>query len=331
MGMTDGDLLQSEGWERFQRVLGRKTERVDGVLVIRMPLAFGWSYWYSPRGVIAREPRDRSNPGHTVFWRAEFDPELSTLHSPLPTPLVLRRALEPEWTWRTSLEGTDDEILGRMHEKHRYNVRLAQKRGVVVRTISFSSSSRVEPQRNREISGDRSEISPLRSLPAHSGRNDEWQNDFHVCWSLLQETATRQGIGTHPRAYYVTMLRELPRTTLWIAEHGGVAIACAIVTYHGDTATYLHGGSSHAHRQHMAPHLLHWQAMCDARDAGMRWYDWGGISPPRAGVESSDWSGMTRFKHGFGGEAVHHPPTRDLVFRPGWYRMLAWLAHVRSR
>ncbi len=39
---------------------------------------------------------------------------------------------------------------------------------------------------------------------------------------------------------------------------------------------------------------------------------------------------MTRFKHGFGGEAVHHPPTMDLVFRPNWYRLLSLLARLRN-
>ncbi|MDO8599272.1 MAG: peptidoglycan bridge formation glycyltransferase FemA/FemB family protein, partial [bacterium] len=235
------------------------------------------------------------------------DPPLAeTLNYPLSTPLVLRRALEPEWTWRTSLDGTDDALLARMHEKHRYNVRLAERRGV----------------------GVRRQPAPTMASGASATFGDD-------AWRLLQETARRQGISTHPRRYYETMLRELPQTTLYIAEREDEALAAAIVAYHGDTATYLHGGSSHAHRQHMAPHLLHWSAMRAARDAGMRWYDWGGVQPQipdsRFQIPNSTWSGITRFKQGFGGEAVRHPPTRDLVFRPGWYRMLSWLARIRVR
>ncbi|MBI4143092.1 peptidoglycan bridge formation glycyltransferase FemA/FemB family protein [Candidatus Uhrbacteria bacterium] len=336
------DLLQSEGWERFQRALGRKTERVGGVLAIRMPLPFGWQYLYSPRSSFPRHPevtpRDltqalqRLTKGTSaIFWRAEFPSGIGDLKFQISNPRVVRRALEPEWTWRTSLDGTDDALLARMHEKHRYNVRLAERKGVTVRAVSFFSSSRVEPQRNREIS-DRPEISLLRSPSAYFGRNDERWEEFDALWRLLQETARRQGISTHQRTYYETMVRTLSDTNAYVAEHLGTPIACAIVAYDGDTATYLHGGSSYEHRALMAPHLLHWHAMREARNAGMRWYDWGGIEPPASSFQlpASSWQGLTRFKQGFGGEAVHHPPMRDLLFRPRTYRMLSWLARVRS-
>jgi len=311
MDVSD-DLLQSEGWERFQRALGRRTERVGGVLRIRMPLPLGLSYWYSPRGGTAssRQPQATSTYCETLcviadgpralFSRGEFTEEqLAACSLQLAAPAVTRRQVEPEWTWRTSLDGSDGELLARMHEKHRYNIRVAMRHGVGVR---------------RQTSGTFGD----------------------KAWRLLQETAKRQGISTHPRSYYETMMRVLPDTKLYIAEHDGAPLAAAIVAHYGDTATYLHGGSSYEHRQHMAPHLLHWTAMRAARDAGMRWYDWGGTSPPRAGMENgewrmenSDWAGITRFKCGFGGEAVHHSPTRDLVFRPRWYRMLSWLARLR--
>ncbi|MDP3770702.1 MAG: hypothetical protein Q8R16_00185, partial [bacterium] len=125
--MDSRDLLQSEGWERFQAALGRKTVRVDGVLAIEMPLPFGGTYSYSPRASFSR----KGSATASVFWRAESSDEGVT-------PRVLRRAVEPEWTWRTSLVGTDEERLVVMHEKHRYNMRLATKRGVVVRVTSSS-------------------------------------------------------------------------------------------------------------------------------------------------------------------------------------------------
>lgn len=313
-----GDLLQSEGWERFQHALGRTTERVDGVLAIRMPLPFGLRYIYSPRGTFptghCEEPQRRSNLTSSVgrlvqetgavFWRAEFlsDKFAAPTFRPgracilqLRAPAVMRRLVEPEWTWRTSLEGSDDELLARMHEKHRYNVRLAERRGV--RVNKYSSES------------------------VHQGY-------FDAFWPLLQETAARQGIQTHPRRHYEVMLRELPRTMLYLAEHGGVPVACAIVASYSDTATYLHGGSSYEHRALMAPHLLHWQAMRDAKAAGRQWYEWGGIAPQS--IEAQRWDGMTRFKMGFGGEAAHHSPMQDLIFRPRVYKILSWLAMLRE-
>ncbi|MBI4435002.1 peptidoglycan bridge formation glycyltransferase FemA/FemB family protein [Candidatus Uhrbacteria bacterium] len=384
MSAMNGDLLQSDGWERSQRALGRKTERVGGILAIEMPLPFGLRYWYAPRSgasgeliVDSGELLDRAagiiRGTDAVFLRAEFGSELSppkadpplaeTINYQLSTPLVLRRAVEPEWTWRVDLASSEEELLTAMRPKHRYNIRVAERQGVVARTVIPPSSSRAEPQRSREIS-DRPEISPLR--PDAIGTSVEmtkWKNDFVTCWNLLQETAQRQEIATHPRQYYETMLASLAKCKmqnakckiddtdclLYIAERNGEPLAVAIVAHYGDTATYLHGGSSYEHRAFMAPHLLHWQAMRDAKAAGMRWYDWGGIEPPkteerrtqngepvlsspsfRSSVLRSVWSGMTRFKHGFGGEAVHHPPTMDLVFRPNWYRLLSLLARLRN-
>lgn len=323
------DLLQSDGWERFQRALGRKTERIGGVLAIETPMPLGFLYLYSPRGSFPRHaerspsprhserPKDARNLTHAlqdtakatgaIFWRAEFD-------GPVSEPRVMRRFVEPEWTWRTALAGSDDERMATMHEKHRYNVRLAIRKGVTVR-VSSPPLPPLSSERRGGVQG-----------------GEERRYDLDSFWFLLQDTARRQGIATHPRAYYETMIRVLPGTPVYLAECQGIPVAAAIVAYHGDTATYLHGGSSYAHRAFMAPHLLHWQAMRDAKAAGMRWYDWGGIEPPAASrkLQASDWLGMTRFKMGFGGEAVHHPPMHDLVFRPGWYHLLSFLARLRN-
>lgn len=353
------DLLQSDGWEWFQRALGRTTHRVDGVLAIEMSLPFGMRYLYAPRSGAATSRQLQASSQFCeylqrnvssqkmVFFRGAFArDQLAACSLQLRVPAVMRRLVEPEWTWRTSLAGSDDECLAAMHEKHRYNIRLAERRGVMVRAAP--SPHAPPPEEGGKEKG---------FLPFHgSGGGSRGGGDVEICWKLFQDTAKRQKIATHPRSYYETMLRELSRKPtaasykpdtdcrLYLAERESESLAAAIVAYHGDTATYLHGGSSYEHRALMAPHLLHWQAMCDAKVAGLKWYDWGGIqsqatSPKpqadracslRLSACSSAWSGMTRFKTGFGGEAVHHPPMRDLVFRPGWYRALSFLARLRN-
>lgn len=332
------DLLQSNGWEQFQRALGRTTHRVDGVLAIEMPLPFGGVYLYSPRGSLpfrhCEEPEERrgnltpsvqhlAEETDAILWRMEVGSEFRNFKFQISNPRVLKHALEPEWTWRVDLTPSEEQLLAGMHPKHRYNIRIAERHGVTMRVMP-----------------------PPRAPPP--GEGVRGGDDFYTFWALLQETAKRQRIQTHPRAYYESMLRMLSRQSqadsrkpdtdcfLCLVEHNGTPVAAAIVAYHGDTITYLHGGSSCAHRSLMAPHLLHWQAMREAKAAGLKWYDFGGISPPRAGISkvkgqrsNSDWAGMTRFKMGFDGETVHHPPTRDLVFRPGWYRLLSWMAMMR--
>ncbi|MFH1430174.1 MAG: peptidoglycan bridge formation glycyltransferase FemA/FemB family protein [Candidatus Uhrbacteria bacterium] len=327
------DLLQSEAWEQFQQALGHRTHRVGGVLCIAMPLPFGGTYLYSPRMATSdcglqttAFVQELSKQIRAVFWRAEFPTppnppsqrEEGEKNWEFVAPRVMRRLVEPRYTWRTSLEPSCEDMMAAMHEKHRYNIRLAERRGVTIRT-----SNKEQGTENNE--------------------------DLEVFWKLLQETASRQKIHTHARSYYETMLASFrQRTTddglrqergtadcsLYLAEREGVPLATAFVVYYGDTATYLHGGSSYGERKHMAPHLLHWTAMQDAKAVGMRWYDWGGVEDPGSSdhrqASSTSWSGMTRFKHGFGGEMVTHPPTQDLILRPARYTALAALARLRT-
>lgn len=254
---------------------------------------------------LVEQVRAQAERVQAVSWRLEWPFTVAPTGTALTAPRILRRLREPEWTWRVDLLPSEDTLLAAMHEKCRYNVRLAQRKGVAVRTA--------------------------HGTPA----------DMDVFWSLLQDTAQRQQIHTHPRPYYDAMIRALQRprasdahdtdVRLYIAEHAGVPIAAILVAYCGETATYLHGGSAYAHRALVAPQLLHWTAMRDAKAVGMRWYDFGGIAPESdaASHDFASWAGITEFKKRFGGEAMHHPPTLDLVLRPFWYQGFALLARLR--
>jgi lipid II:glycine glycyltransferase (peptidoglycan interpeptide bridge formation enzyme) len=67
----------------------------------------------------------------------------------------------------------------------------------------------------------------------------------------------------------------------------------------------------------MAPYLLHWELMRDAKACGLRFYDWWGVAPVEA--ENHPWFGISRFKRGFGGEEVGALGTFDIVAKPVVY------------
>ena len=92
-----------------------------------------------------------------------------------------------------------------------------------------------------------------------------------------------------------------------------------ILTLFGDTATYLHGGSSAAMKEAMAPYMLHWEAMKIAKSAGMKNYNFGGVAS--ADGPDQGWAGITRFKKGFGGFEVSYPGAYDLIYSPIWYNV----------
>jgi lipid II:glycine glycyltransferase (peptidoglycan interpeptide bridge formation enzyme) len=198
--------------------------------------------------------------------------------SPQPLPKPFRKPpadVQPPDTVVVALSA-DETLLERMHKKTRYNIRLAEKKGVTV------------------------EKAGAEALAA-------W-------YALYRETAERDRISIHSETYYRDLFTHAPDLSLWLARYEGVLLAGNVVLVHGKTATYLYGASSNEHRNLMAPYALQWAAMTDARDRGATEYDLFGIPP--TDDPAHPMHGLYRFKNGFGGDRVHRHGAWDFVFRP---------------
>jgi lipid II:glycine glycyltransferase (peptidoglycan interpeptide bridge formation enzyme) len=167
-----------------------------------------------------------------------------------------------------------------MKPKWRYNIGLAEKKGVVTE------------------------------------RRDE--RGLEVFYALYGETAKRDGIAIHGPEYYRTLFacsREQPgqELRLYLAFHEGAPVAGSIVLFRGAAAVYLYGASSNQKRNLMAPYALQWRAIQDARAAGCGEYDLYGI-PPREDP-AHPMAGLYRFKTGFGGRIIHRSGSWDYPYR----------------
>lgn len=279
--------LQSPEWQDIQERMGRPTRRIRGILLIRHDIPFGFHYWYAPRPA--------PDPGLEFFSAAagvarrekalfiKIDPTLPLPRLDSGLRLVPAFSLQPRATIRINCRQQDALLLAAMHSKTRYNIRLAERRGVSVRRFS----------------------API--APA----------DFQTFHRLLALTAAREGFLLHPREHYRILLDAASNdfsNEIFVAEYAGQPVASALVNWYAPekTATYLHGGSTRERQDLMAPHLLHWRIMQHVRERGCVTYDLGGIDERR-------WPGLTRFKSGFGGERVFFPPSADLVARPRLY------------
>jgi lipid II:glycine glycyltransferase (peptidoglycan interpeptide bridge formation enzyme) len=284
--------LQSAEWGEFQRSCGRKTRRVNGALVIRHDLALGLHYLYCPRPDMRITDSVSGITGVREIARAEKSIflKIDPLH-PLEirnTDCVMRdtRSLQPRQTVVLDLQKYEEELLAGMHEKTRYNIRLAERKGV----------------------GIRNQESGIR--------------EFEIFWRMLRDTAARDGFHTHERMYYEKLLDTRSHNfsnEIFFTEYRGETIAAALINFYrpdsGEpVATYLHGASSREYKEAMAPQLLHWRVIQEAKRRGLRYYDSWGIDEKR-------WPGLTRFKKGFGGDVLDYPPSVDLVSRPGWYKV----------
>ena len=150
-------------------------------------------------------------------------------------------------------------------------------------------------------------------------------------YKILQETTKRDKFVGHKKEFYQKMLDDLSKkdmAKLYEAEYEGETIAGILVTFYKDTATYYYGASSNRFRNVMAPYLLQWHAMQEAKKRGMKYYDFLGISPPDE--KNHPWKGVTAFKTKFGGEIVEFVRAREYLFKPFLYWLMVVLKKIRN-
>lgn len=170
---------------------------------------------------------------------------------------------------------SEEDILGQMKPKTRYNIRLASRRGVEVEQV---------PRRDFQVP------------PAF----DDW-------YELYRITEKRNNIALHSRNYYANLfaITKSADCRLYIARHETDLLAGIIVVIHKRQGRYLYGASSNHKRNHMPAYALQWRAICDLRREGVETYDFFGIPP--VAYKGHPMFGLYQFKTGFGGEIIHSP------------------------
>ncbi|MBX2998114.1 MAG: peptidoglycan bridge formation glycyltransferase FemA/FemB family protein [Caldilineaceae bacterium] len=210
------------------------------------------------------------------------------------------QTVQPRSTVWIDLRGDEETILGRMKSKWRYNVRLAERKGVTVRAGGW--------------------------------------DDLRHFQALMAETGERDAFDVHSIDYYRKAFEIfVPEQGVFLfAEFEGEPLAAIVVLHIGETAWYLWGASSNRQRNRMPNHALQWAAIDWARDRGATRYDLWGIpdevgqvalgirgdtdDPVRAEdlpvdvnrFPDGDLWGVFRFKEGFGGSVERFVGAWDL-------------------
>jgi peptidoglycan pentaglycine glycine transferase (the first glycine) len=184
-------------------------------------------------------------------------------------------------TVQLDLTQAEELLLAGMKPKTRYNIRLAGRRGVTVRTGSKA--------------------------------------DLELLFQMYAETAARDGFVIRPLDYYHDawgLFMDAGLASPLIAECEGEALAAIILFHFGERVWYMYGASRDAQREKMPNHRLQWEAIRWAKGNGYRVYDmWGA---PDEFAEGDQMWGVWRFKSGFGGRVVRHIGAWDVVIsRPG--------------
>lgn len=194
--------------------------------------------------------------------------------------LDLTTRTKDEITASRSLE----EVMAAFHQKWRYNIRLAERKGVTVRL-------------------------------------DCGRNDVPVFYKLLKETTERDGFIVRPEKYFADMwdcLSPPGYAKIALTYFEGEPIAGAFCYLFGDRAWYTYGASSNQHRNVMPNHLMQWRLIEWAKENNCRWYDFRGVSPKK-GEGDSHLEGLNRFKEGFSPRFVEYIGEYDLPLSPALY------------
>jgi lipid II:glycine glycyltransferase (peptidoglycan interpeptide bridge formation enzyme) len=308
----------STGWKAYFFDYCDKTSGDDSLVVLVRPLGLGLSFAYIPHG--PRLPHPGIDKGkylenlaqavlsaikdRILFLRFDLDWELDTdcsegeVFSP---GLRLRRgsAVQVPDTVLLDLRLEEPELLAAMKPKWRYNIKLAEKKGVQV--------------------------------------TRQGSQALGAFYKLYKETASRDGIAIHPLEYYEKLFAaaadstaegvDKPELSVWVASHESQALAAIITLFCGTTATYLYGASSGEKRNLMPAYALQWAAIQTAKEKGCRWYDFFGI-PPTA-EPGHPMAGLYLFKTGFGGRIVHRLGSVDYPGLPLLYGLFRAAEHLR--
>jgi len=312
--------LQLSTWGEFKKQFGWENQRVgvfvEGKLMAGAQLLYRkisglpLRLAYIPKGPLVdwQDQEQTRNLFTAIHQQARrHGAMLLRIEPELPDTPEHRRALaalgftpaphsiQPRTTVWVDLTADEEQILARMKQKWRYNVRLARRKGVQVRV------------------GGTAEVEQFIQL--------------------MQVTGERKEFGVHTPEYYRRfwqLFAPSERAVLLVAEFEQEILAGIMVARTGKKAYYFYGASGNKHRNLMPSHLLQWEAMRWAKARGCTSYDLWGV-PDEVGLDPAAeipdpplgmW-GVWRFKRGFGGEIVRYVGAWD----KSYYPLILPLAH----
>ncbi len=301
-----GELKTAFGWTPFHFITNNA-----GAQVLLKKLPFGFTVAYLPKGPVGKfldedwqEIFSVCRGNKAIFIKIEQDDvesravvEADGIHHWQKNT----KSIQPRRTILVDLSGTEEEIMARMKQKCRYNIRLAEKKGIVVK---------------------------------------ETEN-IEKYYALMIATGKRDDFGIHTKDYYqkaFDIFHKEKACALLIAEFEKKPLAGLLVFRHGKRAWYLYGASNEEERNRMPTYLLQWEAMRWAKKLGCTEYDLWGVPDENEEMLESEFEsrsdglwGVYRFKRGFGGKLFRSTPAMDIVFNPFLYRLYQVYSNARGQ
>ena len=309
-----GKVKAVTGWQPIRIVVLDNEEIVAAVSLLKRQLPAGLgSIFYSPRGpvidmqnteawqVLQQAVKSEAAKHKVVFWKVDPDvdkdfPEAESWRQALSAAGFRSvdkgegfEGVQPRFVFRLDIHDDIETLLAACHQKTRYNIRLAGRKGVTI------------------VSGAGREALP----------------EFY---KILVTTASRDHFLIRPYNYFEGIydnMHPVGQCELFMAYHEDEAIAGTLTFHLGDKTWYLYGASSNRKRNLMPNYLIQWTMIEWAKEHGSTLYDFRGV-PGDVG-EDHPLYGLVKFKRGFGGKYTEFIGEYDLVYRGFNYSLYNFL------
>ena len=293
-----GQILQTRAWGEFKRAhrwapryLVSETARQTAVLFLRHSVPGLGALGYVPKGPGVAEVAQlpalldglRATAGSAFAIKVEPEIEQSEAAMSALRAMGLEKSRHDVQISRATiivdLRPDEDALLASFKPKCRYNIRLAQRRGVTVSPVPLDTAS------------------------------------IDTMYALMTSTRDRAGFTLRSKAYFSQYWRlhaAAGQGRLFFASLDGEVLAGVFATYLGTKAWYKDGGSTKEHAAVMAPHLLQWEVMRWLRARGVEAYDLVAVPPAAELNPAHPLYGLYRFKSGFSEHITEYVGTWDL-------------------
>ncbi len=307
--------LQSYEWGTFREKTGikvirhafftkKKLRAAIQLTIHRIPKT-KWTIGYLPKGYLPDNEmletlKKIGKEKNCIYIQLEPDViekinGISVQNTPFPyQKLGLQKAAHPlftKYTFLLDLTKSEEELLRSMHPKGRYNIKVANKHGVIV-------------------------------------KEDTTKKGFEQYWKLTEETTKRQKFYAHTKNYHEQQFATIPHTIeknkltshLLTAMYDNKVLTTHLFFVYKDTLYYPYGASSSEHRNVMHSNLTMWEGIRFGKKLGLKKFDmWGSMS--MLPDTSDPWYGFHNFKEKFGPDHIEFIGSYDLVINPALYKM----------
>ena len=376
-----GDLLQLSSWGDVKRKNGWTAERIavarEGVttgvalLLFKRVPKLPFTLCYAPRGFVVdyedlsslqaltKEAKRVAAERNAIVIK--IDPNID--RDEMPGLLTEMDAIgfrhkgfgggfdyaQPRFTMETDLRPSEKEIFSKFHHKFRYNVRLAEKKGIVCTEVGREGLKTFADL--MKVTGERDGFS-IRGLDYFENLYDCLQpNDARLFLTKLEpKLALDQQEATLEKAKreLAKIERNLEKETIEKKQKSllnrkeqtlaqiekaeqalpelvalnekypeGLVLSGGLLTLAGRRSYYLYGASSNEFREFMPNHLMQWTMMQAAKESGAERYDFGGVSGSTD--PDDEYAGLYAFKSGWGSDMIEKVGEFDLVLNRPLY------------